>query len=136
MLARIVSGGQYRGLAAARKSAMSSELAYHRVLASSNAAVSPALGSLQDLYRDGDVVAQQRRELVSGVASCVGTRANGSAIATGSTGYKTFAVRATDRAGNVTDRSVTYRVGAVTTEPEDPCGAYVAKTGTRTMLPC
>ena len=41
MAARIVSRGQNRGFAAARKSAMSLALAYQRALASANAAASP-----------------------------------------------------------------------------------------------
>jgi hypothetical protein len=45
MSARIVAWGQNRGLAAARKSAMSLALAYQRVLASAKAAVSPALAA-------------------------------------------------------------------------------------------
>jgi YVTN family beta-propeller protein len=47
----------------------------------------------------------------SGVASCVGTVANGSAIDTSSVGTKTFTVTATDVAGNTATQTVTYTVG-------------------------
>jgi hypothetical protein len=46
----------------------------------------------------------------SGVATCVGTVPNGAAVDTASVGEKTFTVDATDTAGNVTSRSVTYTV--------------------------
>lgn len=46
----------------------------------------------------------------SGVASCVGTAANGSAIDTVSSGSKTFTVTARDQAGNESTRSVAYSV--------------------------
>ena len=117
-----------------RVSAIASRVVQVDVTAPSVALSAPRSGATYEL---GSYVAASYScgDANSGLASCVGTRANGSAIDTGSTGYKTFTVRASDRAGNVTDRSVTYRVVAVT-EPEDPCGGYVAKTGTRMMLPC
>ena len=46
----------------------------------------------------------------SGVASCVGTVANGAAVDTSSVGEKTFTVEATDNAGNPTSKSVKYTV--------------------------
>jgi hypothetical protein len=45
MASRMVASGQKRGLAAARKSAISLALAYQRAFASLKAAVSPALAS-------------------------------------------------------------------------------------------
>ena len=74
-------------------------------------------------------------DAASGLATCIGTRASGSAIDTGSIGFKTFTVRATDRAGNETSRSVTYQVVAVVDDPVDPCSS-VTKSGTTAMLPC
>jgi hypothetical protein len=46
----------------------------------------------------------------SGVATCVGPVANGGALDTTSVGAKTFAVSATDQAGNAASRSVPYTV--------------------------
>ncbi|WP_102126511.1 PxKF domain-containing protein [Deinococcus planocerae] len=46
----------------------------------------------------------------SGLASCVGTVANGTPIDTASVGSKTFTVTATDRAGNTTNQTATYNV--------------------------
>ena len=46
----------------------------------------------------------------SGVASCVGSVANGSPLDTGSPGDKTFTVNATDKAGNQASKSVSYSV--------------------------
>ncbi len=46
----------------------------------------------------------------SGLASCVGTLASGSAIDTSSAGVKSFAVNATDHAGNPASTSVSYSV--------------------------
>ncbi len=46
----------------------------------------------------------------SGIASCVGTRPNGSAIDTGSIGTKSFTVTAEDNAGNTASTTVAYRV--------------------------
>jgi len=46
----------------------------------------------------------------SGVASCVGTVANGAAISTASAGSKTFVVNAQDVAGNTASQSVGYSV--------------------------
>lgn len=46
----------------------------------------------------------------AGIASCVGTVADGAAINTASLGTKTFTVTATDLAGNQTVKSVTYTV--------------------------
>jgi hypothetical protein len=46
----------------------------------------------------------------SGVATCVGTVANGAAIDTSSVGEKTFTVEATDNAGNHASKSVKYTV--------------------------
>jgi uncharacterized repeat protein (TIGR01451 family) len=46
----------------------------------------------------------------TGVASCVGTTANGAAIDTASVGTNTFTVDAADDAGNTTHQTVTYLV--------------------------
>lgn len=46
----------------------------------------------------------------SGVASCVGTVANGAALNTSAVGEKSFTVTATDNAGNTGTRTVSYRV--------------------------
>lgn len=46
----------------------------------------------------------------SGLATCVGTRANGANLPTGSIGNRTFSVTATDEAGNSTTRTVGYRI--------------------------
>jgi hypothetical protein len=44
------------------------------------------------------------------LVSCVGTAASGAAISTASVGTKTFVVTAKDKAGNVTQKTVTYAV--------------------------
>ena len=46
----------------------------------------------------------------SGVASCVGSVAQGAPLDTGSSGEKTFTVNATDKAGNPASKSVSYSV--------------------------
>ena len=46
----------------------------------------------------------------SGVESCVGTVAGGAPVDTSTTGAHTFTVTATDKAGNVTTKTVTYHV--------------------------
>ena len=46
----------------------------------------------------------------SGLASCVGTVANGASVDTSSVGEKSFKVEATDNAGNKSSKSVTYTV--------------------------
>lgn len=46
----------------------------------------------------------------SGIASCVGSVANGAPLDTGSPGDKTFTVNATDKAGNQASKSVSYSV--------------------------
>ena len=46
----------------------------------------------------------------SGVASCVGSVADGAPLDTGSPGQKTFTVNATDNAGNPASKSVSYSV--------------------------
>ena len=50
----------------------------------------------------------------SGVASCSGTTANGTAIDTATAGAKSFAVTATDAVGNVANSIVSYSVAANT----------------------
>jgi hypothetical protein len=50
----------------------------------------------------------------SGLASCVGTVANGSAIDTSSLGVHSFTVDATDNAGNPNTKTITYTVVDVT----------------------
>lgn len=47
----------------------------------------------------------------SGVASCVGTLANGASIDTGKAGSYTFTVNATDNAGNAYVKTISYKVG-------------------------
>jgi hypothetical protein len=49
----------------------------------------------------------------SGIASCDGPVEPGKAVSTTSTGSFSFTVTALDRAGNATERTVTYRVAAV-----------------------
>jgi hypothetical protein len=49
-------------------------------------------------------------DAIAGVASCVGTVANGASINTSTPGTQTFSVVATDKAGNTTTRSITYTV--------------------------
>ena len=49
-------------------------------------------------------------DALSGVSSCAGTMADGAGIPTSRSGPQTFAVTATDIAGNVTTKSVTYTV--------------------------
>ena len=67
----------------------------------------------------------------SGVASCVGTVADGAAIDTGTLGAKTFSVTATDNAGNDQTVSVSYTVAdrtdptATITAPAD--GAQIPR---------
>jgi hypothetical protein len=46
----------------------------------------------------------------SGVASCVGSVANGAAVDTGSLGEKSFTVEASDNAGNTASKTVSYTV--------------------------
>ena len=46
----------------------------------------------------------------SGIASCVGTVADGAPVDTSTLGEHTFTVDASDNAGNSTSRSVTYTV--------------------------
>ena len=46
----------------------------------------------------------------SGLASCVGSRANNATLPTGSIGSRTFTVTAKDGAGNTTTRIVSYRI--------------------------
>lgn len=54
-------------------------------------------------------------DALSGIDTCVGTKANGSNIDTASPGAKSFVVTATDKAGNMTERIVSYTVqGAAT----------------------
>ncbi len=50
-------------------------------------------------------------DALSGVASCVGTVANGATLDTSIAGLKTFTVTATDNSGNVTVQNVQYSVG-------------------------
>lgn len=49
-------------------------------------------------------------DATSGVAGCVGTVADGSAIDTSSVGFHTFTVNATDVAGNTQSSAVTYNI--------------------------
>src|SRR3954453_5293457 len=54
------------------------------------------------------------------VVSCVGTVANRSAIDTGTSGTKTFAVTARDRVGNTATKSVSYTVSSSTSDTVAP----------------
>jgi hypothetical protein len=56
-------------------------------------------------------------DALSGVSSCAGTMADGAGIPTSRSGPQTFAVTATDIAGNVTTKSVTYTVIPPATTP-------------------
>lgn len=59
-------------------------------------------------------------DATSGVGSCTGTVANGSAIDTGTTGTKSFTVTAKDEAGNQAAASVSYSVGSSTVVTSTP----------------
>jgi hypothetical protein len=63
----------------------------------------------------------------SGLKSCQGTVANGSAVDTASTGSKTFTVTATDNAGNQGSVTYTYSVGSAT-PPADATAPRVVTT--------
>lgn len=63
----------------------------------------------------------------SGVATCVGTVANGSNISTSPVGAKTFTVNATDVAGNAASKTVNYNVGYGACLLYDP--THAAKSG-------
>ncbi|MBI5652889.1 MAG: PxKF domain-containing protein [Chloroflexi bacterium] len=69
----------------------------------------------------------------SGLASCVGTVANGANIDTGSVGSKTFTVNARDNAGNPRTHAVTYRVAynfvGLTSPVDNPPTMNIAKAG-------
>jgi probable HAF family extracellular repeat protein len=49
-------------------------------------------------------------DTISGVASCVGTVADGALVPTSTAGQQQFVVTATDNAGNVTTKTITYTV--------------------------
>lgn len=68
----------------------------------------------------------------SGVASCVGTVANGTPVNTSTAGKQTFSVTAVDNAGNTTTKDVTYHVGGAAKTPvfSLAAGTYV---GTQTV---
>ncbi len=63
-------------------------------------------------YKQNQVVAASYvcGDARSGLASCVGSVANGSALDTSSVGTRTFSVTATDLAGNALTRTVSYTV--------------------------
>ena len=67
-------------------------------------------------YTQGQVITASYSctDATSGVTSCAGTVANGTAINTASTGTKPFAVTAKDKAGNQAIASVSYTVAAST----------------------
>ena len=75
-----------------------------------------------DTPSDGDVFVKNEvvvadydcddNALGSGIASCVGTVADGNAINTATTGLKSFKVTAKDVAGNTTSKTVYYKVVA------------------------
>jgi hypothetical protein len=67
---------------------------------------------------------------LSGVASCEGTRPSGGSLDTGHAGAYSFQVTATDRAGNVSSKKVTYTVAdrtppTITITTPSAGGAYV-----------
>jgi hypothetical protein len=68
----------------------------------------------------------------SGLATCTGTVANGTPIATGTVGTKSFTVNATDNAGNPSSATVTYtvayRFGGVL-QPVNADGSSIFKAG-------
>jgi peptidoglycan/xylan/chitin deacetylase (PgdA/CDA1 family) len=65
----------------------------------------------------------------SGVASCVGTVANGAKLATATAGSFTFTVKATDKKGNGTVKNVAYTVKAPAGTTPAACSAgYAALT--------
>ena len=73
----------------------------------------------------------------SGVATCVGSVANGAPLDTGSPGEKTFTVNATDNAGNPASKSVSYSVADGTapsitfTKPDRRRGVHARPEGGR-----
>jgi hypothetical protein len=64
------------------------------------------------VYGLGDQVAADYScsDYGSGIATCLGSVADGAALDTGSLGQKTFTVQATDKAGNPASKSVSYSV--------------------------
>jgi hypothetical protein len=56
----------------------------------------------------------------SGVASCLGTVANGAPLSTATAGTKTFTVTATDEVGNTSSQTVSYTVGVKVCLPSKP----------------
>ena len=72
----------------------------------------------------------------SGIASCVGSVADGAALDTGSPGQKTFTVQATDNAGNPASKSVSYSVvdrNAPTITLANPTDGAVYTLGQRVL---
>jgi hypothetical protein len=86
-------------------------------------------------YKLGEVVTASFgcTDTGSGLASCVGTRANGTAIDTSSVGSKSFTVTGTDNAGNRAVRTVDYRVvwplSGFTSPVDDPPVVNTLKAG-------
>lgn len=64
-------------------------------------------------------------DATSGVATCAGTVADGTSIATSALGTQTFSVTATDNAGNTITKSVSYTV-----EPPTATPVFSLKAGT------
>jgi hypothetical protein len=72
----------------------------------------------------------------SGVASCVGSVADGASLDTASRGQKTFTVNATDKAGNPASKSVSYSVvdrNAPSIAFTNPTGGAVYKLGQKVV---
>lgn len=59
---------------------------------------------------------------LSGIASCIGTIANGAPLDTSTVGSRSFSVNATDSAGNSGSTQVTYQVVAATEDSSDSDG--------------
>jgi hypothetical protein len=73
-------------------------------------------------------------DAVSGVASCVGSVASGSAIDT-SNGPHSFTVTATDRAGNSTSTTVQYTAAAQLDPKTTTCNGYYVGSGKDVVVP-
>jgi hypothetical protein len=72
----------------------------------------------------------------SGIATCVGSVADGAALDTGSPGQKTFTVQATDNAGNPASRTLSYSVvdrSAPSISVTNPAAGAVYKLGEKVL---
>jgi peptidoglycan/xylan/chitin deacetylase (PgdA/CDA1 family) len=78
--------------------------------------------------QNASVVAKFSCADASGVASCLGTVANGAKLNTATAGTFTFTVKATDRLGNGSTKTVSYTVKATGTTPSSCPAGYAALT--------